>query len=95
MDSKKCPLCDRDLTPQGFGGHMWGVHGIRTGEHAKLADVNKRVARLEETVPGSVAKLQEATAARITTLESQVGQLISMHKPAKLQEGKHLTQLNP
>ena len=48
METKQCPLCDRVLTNQGFGGHMWAAHGIRVGEHAKLEDVQKRVVRLED-----------------------------------------------
>jgi len=94
VTTKVCPICEKKLTAQGWGGHMWGVHGMKTGEHAKLADVQKRMARLEETVPGSVAKLEEDARNRLATLEAEVSVLKSMHTPAKLEEGRHKTQLN-
>lgn len=71
---------------------MWGVHGIRTGEHAKLADVNKRVAKLEETVPGSVAKLQEDAQNRLTKLEAWMAEMRIMHTAGVklgIDDGKH------
>jgi len=36
---KECPECGKLLKLQGFGGHMWGVHGIRVGDKARLNKV--------------------------------------------------------
>ena len=36
---KECPECGKHLQLQGFGGHMWGVHGIRVGDKARLNKV--------------------------------------------------------
>ena len=36
---KKCPECGKLLKLQGYGGHMWGVHGIRVGDKARLNKV--------------------------------------------------------
>ena len=69
-DARKiCPLCEKDLPAQGFGGHMWGVHGVKIGDRAKLSDVQKRVAKLEDDVPTRIAKL-----------EDRMNKLIDKHK---------------
>jgi len=36
---KECPECGKLLQLQGFGGHMWGVHGIRVGDKARLNEL--------------------------------------------------------
>jgi len=36
---KKCPECAKLLQLRGYGGHMWGVHGIRVGDRARLQRV--------------------------------------------------------
>ena len=33
---KECPECGKLLQLQGYGGHMWGIHGIRVGDKARL-----------------------------------------------------------
>ena len=33
---KECPECGKLLKLRGYGGHMYGVHGIRTGDKARL-----------------------------------------------------------
>lgn len=45
---KRCPLCERDIKKQGFGGHMWGVHGVKTGQKAQLADLQQRLNQEED-----------------------------------------------
>ena len=36
---KKCPECGVLLKNRGYGGHMYGVHGIRVGDKARLNKV--------------------------------------------------------
>ena len=36
---KRCAECGKLLKLQGFGGHMWGVHGIRVGDKARLNEL--------------------------------------------------------
>ena len=33
---KKCPECGVLLKARGYGGHMYGIHGIRVGDKARL-----------------------------------------------------------
>ena len=40
---KRCPLCDKLVHSRGFGGHMHGIHGVRIGEKARLADLQQRL----------------------------------------------------
>jgi hypothetical protein len=44
---KRCPVCGREIKAQGFGGHMWGVHGIKVGRKAELADLQQRIEKYE------------------------------------------------
>jgi hypothetical protein len=48
---KTCPICGRHIKAQGFGGHMWGVHGIKVGRKAELADLQQRLDRYEAWLP--------------------------------------------
>ena len=91
MDKVTCPLCQRELTKQGFGGHMWGTHGVKIGEHAKLADVGTRVVKLEDAI-ARVAKLEDALP-KLTRLEHDVSLLLGMHKMDGLDDGKHKTRI--
>jgi len=108
MENKRCPLCDRVLTNQGFGGHMWAAHGIRVGEHAKLEDVQKRVVKLEDSLPARVAKLEEELSAkvanlregagRVEKLEVMVAELRVLHTrdvPKGIEDGKHRASYSP
>ena len=36
---KKCPECGVLLKNRGYGGHMYGIHGIRVGDKARLNKV--------------------------------------------------------
>ena len=83
VQMRTCPLCSRTMTAQGLGGHMWATHGVKTGEHAKLEDVNKRVVRLEDSLQ-----------ARVAVLEQAVEVMKGMHRSEKLKDGKHETVLN-
>jgi DNA repair exonuclease SbcCD ATPase subunit len=78
-EKKLCPLCNRELTNQGFGGHMWAAHGVRIGEHAKLEDVNKRVIKLEDELSAKVAKLSDDLPGKLTKLEAQIDELRKLH----------------
>lgn len=44
---KRCPICDKLVRSRGFGGHMHGIHGVRIGEKARLADLQQRLERSE------------------------------------------------
>lgn len=44
---KRCPICDKLLLSRGFGGHMHGIHGVRIGEKARLADLQQRLEQSE------------------------------------------------
>jgi DNA repair exonuclease SbcCD ATPase subunit len=96
-EKKLCPLCNRELTNQGFGGHMWAAHGVRIGEHAKLEDVNKRLVKLEDELSAKVANLSDKLPDKLQKLEAQVAELRVLHtyKAQKgLEDGKHTAGYN-
>ena len=60
---KACPECAKLLKLQGYGGHMYGVHGIRVGDKARLnmvvewvmsttRDQESGVIRIKDDSPG-------------------------------------------
>ena len=55
---KRCPVCERDIKNQGFGGHMWGVHGVKVGQKAQVADLHQRIAKLEDIWDGKVKAIK-------------------------------------
>ena len=69
---------------------MWGTHGVKIGEHAKLADVGTRVVKLEDALT-RVAKLEDVLPARLSALEERMDDMIAMHKQGErgILEGKH------
>ena len=44
---KTCPICGKKIKSQGYGGHMWGVHGVKVGE---TAQIKERLDKLEKEV---------------------------------------------
>ena len=47
---KECPICNKQVDERGFGGHMFGVHGIRIGTRATIEDLQKRLEKTEEEI---------------------------------------------
>lgn len=45
---KQCSLCDKLVKNQGLGGHMWGVHSVKVGPKARMADMQQRLEKVED-----------------------------------------------
>ena len=45
---KECPICHKLVKAQGFGGHMHGVHSVKVGQKARLADLQQRLERYDD-----------------------------------------------
>lgn len=56
--SKACEICGKKIKPQGYGGHLFLVHNVKTGVVARLEEVQKRLDKIEgetdhsDTAPG-------------------------------------------
>jgi len=90
--NKACPLCNREFSAQGLGGHMWAMHGVKVGDRARLEDVNKRVIKLEDEL--AKARLNDSSAPiqrELEALRSEVKTLHNMHTKGDmgLDDGKH------
>ena len=60
MRKKKCPICGRVISSQGYGGHMWGVHGVKVGEKANIEERLNRIEQKVDTLNEVVLKLTKS-----------------------------------
>jgi hypothetical protein len=94
MANKQCPLCNREFSAQGLGGHMWSMHGVKVGDRARLEDVNKRVIKLEDELAKAKLSDNTPTLSDFNRLKTEVEGLQHMHRlnsDTGLMEGKHKT----
>jgi len=48
LEKVRCPHCDKMVTRQGLGGHIFGKHMIRTGASAEMVRLAEESKRLDE-----------------------------------------------
>lgn len=80
--TETCKICNKIFDKQGYGGHMWGVHGIRVG----LKKYAQESADMVHMMRPVLEELKEKLLPTYTEIQQKVSEL---EKALKFFEGSN------